>query len=214
MSDNYTLSNNLRHLLKMHDTSSLSELARQTQIPQPTLHHLFSGTTKKPRKVVLEKLASFFSVSIQQLTGLLPFEQIIPETIKQQIAITTIPIIDWQSARTWPASQEPTQGFPILIMDKLVSENSFALLMPDSSMEPLFPKDAVLIFDAQKTPRDRDFVLLYNAQNDNLLFNRVFIEGQDRYIKVEQHNNTMQLIKINTKCDKIIATLIEVRMQF
>lgn len=213
MHDKPTLSANIKHLLHVHDLS-LSELARQTHIPQPTLHHLLTGFTKKPRAAILEKLAAFFSLSLEQLTGTLPFAQIIPEPLQQTLVIAAIPVIDWDSAHSWPlAAQYPHNG-ATLVIDKPVSTHTFALRMPTSSMEPLFPKDALLIFDPQKSARDRDFILLRASHSNTLLFNRLCIEGEQAYIKTVQNDNSMQFLKINPQCDKIIATLIEVRMQF
>lgn len=64
-----TLSKNLRYLM---NTKYLSEIdvARLAQIPQPTIHHILAGFTKKPRRKTLEAIANALSVSINDLTGL------------------------------------------------------------------------------------------------------------------------------------------------
>lgn len=210
MVDSTTISSNLRHLLTLHGDLSLSELARQTEIPQPTLHHLLNGTTKKPRRGVLERLANFFSVSIPQLTGLLPLDQTIPELIKRSLNITTIPIIDWGMVCGWP--QIDSTSLKQIILDKEVGEHSFALLMESANMEPLFPENSILIFDPRKKPRDRDFVII--KKDNKLIFNRLFIEKSELFIKQDQADGNMNLIKIKENIDKIIGTLIEVRLQF
>lgn len=210
MADSTTISSNLRHLLTLHGELSLSELARQTQIPQPTLHHLLNGTTKKPRRGVLERLANFFSVSIPQLTGLLPLDQSIPDSIKKSLNIATIPVISWAMVCHWPHIERASTKQ--IILDKEAGEHSFALLMESNTMEPLFPENSILIFDPDKKPRDRDFVLI--KKDNNLIFNRLFIEKSELYIKQDQADGNMKLIKIKEKIDKIIGTLIEVRLQF
>lgn len=207
------LSHNLKQLLLSHNGLSVSELARQIDIPQPTLHHLLNGITRKPRSHVLEKLAAFFSISIQQLIGELPLHQAIPKAIKQELKLSAVPIIDWQTVSLWPQAKQ-TQQFKEIIVDRVIDEDAFALIMPDASMEPLFPHNALLIFDTQKQPKDRDFVLAHFTQEDKLLFNRLFIEQSGYYIKAEQLGGDIKLIKLNSAQDKILATLIEVRLKF
>lgn len=214
MSDSTTISDNLRHLLKMHDELSISELARQTQIPQPTLHHLLNGTTKKPRRGVLEKLANYFAISIPQLTGSIPLNQTIPDSIKKSLKITTIPIIDWEMVGDWPKKDLSSHNLTQIILDRQIDNNSFALIMNESGMEPLFPKNSILIFDPTKQSQDRDFVLVQLMQKQLVIFNRLFIDKSEQFIKQDQPDGNMQLIKIKQNVDKIIGTLIEVRLQF
>lgn len=209
-----TLSANLQYLMKIHGGLSVSELARQTQVPQPTLHHILSGTTKNPRKEALASLASFFSISIAQLTGTLPLLSTIPDTIKRSLKLSTIPFIEWEAVKTWPVGKTISTDFKEIILDRVVHENSFALVMPDTSLEPIFPEKSLLIFDPSKKPKDRDFGIVHFSHNDNIMFNRLFMEGSECYIKQAQHDGNAQLVKIKPSVDKIIATLIEVRLQF
>ena len=97
-----TLSNNLEKLMQIHGNISVSDLARSTHLPQPTLHHILSGDTKNPRKKALETLAEFFSVSKEQLLGNEPLPHIIPEIIKENLRLRTIPIIQWDMLKKWP----------------------------------------------------------------------------------------------------------------
>lgn len=207
------LSRMLQSLLKLHGDLSLSDLARETQIPQPTLHHIIEGKTKKPRRAALEALAQFFSISVPELTGACP-SLAIPDAIKESLKITTIPLIDWGLAKNWDKDQNTISQFKKIILEKKVDKNAFALQLQDTSMEPLFQEHSVLIFDPSKEPRDRDFVLAYLRQTNLLLFNRLFIDGKNKYIKQDKNNGNADLIKLHFPDDKIIATLIEARIQF
>lgn len=64
-----TLSKNLRYLMDIKYLSEI-DLARLAKIPQPTIHHILSGFTKKPRRKTLETIANALSVSINELIGL------------------------------------------------------------------------------------------------------------------------------------------------
>ncbi|OGT38580.1 MAG: transcriptional regulator [Gammaproteobacteria bacterium RIFCSPHIGHO2_12_FULL_37_14] len=208
------ISNTLLRLIKLHGDLSLSDLARETQIPQPTLHHILDGKTKKPRRQALEALANFFSISIPQLIGVAPLSTMMSETIKNTLKISTVPLIDWSLTRNWEREKCNLAKFDEIILEKQVDKNAFAIRMKDSTMEPLFHEKSLLIFDPSKKPKERDFVLVYISKNDAIIFNRLFIDGEKFYLKQEKTNGDAELIKINLKIDKIIATLIEARLQF
>jgi SOS-response transcriptional repressor LexA len=214
MSEETTIHDNLRYLLKLHDELTISELARQTQIPQPTLHHLLNGTTKRPRRRVLERLATFFSISIPQLTGLIPLNQSITDSIKRSLKLSTIPIINWGMVANWPEVDKTSKDLTQIILDRQVGADSFALVAKDSSMEPLFPENSILIFDPTKTPKDRDFIVVWILEKNKVLFNRLYMENQELFIKQDKASDNMNLIKLRPDIDRIIGTLIEVRLKF
>ena len=209
-----TLSSNLEQLMRIHGNLSVSDLARATNLPQPTLHHILSGSTKKPRKNALEGLANFFSVSIQQLIGKDPLPNIIPEAIKDDLRLRTIPIIQWDVLKNWPQASTTNGHLKEVLLDREVADNSFALVLQDSSMEPLFQKNSLLIFDLGKTPIDRDFVIAHLGRDDTILFNRLFNDNNENYIKQNLEDGDAKLIKLDSNTDRIIGTLIEVRIQY
>lgn len=205
------LSESLQQLMQIHGNISVSDLARQTGIPQPTLHHVLSGATKNPRKKSLEVLAKFFAVSVNQLMGHEPLPNIIPEAIKTNLKIRTIPIIPWELLKDWPS--RGTQSFNEILLDTEVAENSFAVIMPNASMEPAFRENSLLIFDYGKCIADRDFVVLYVNKSNEILFNRVFVDNDEYFIKQHLQDGNMKLVKFDPAIDRIIGTLVEVRLQ-
>ena len=92
--------------------------------------------------------------------------------------------------------------------------NSFALVVQDSSMEPLFPQDALLVFESGKNIKDRDFVIVHLGRDDTILFNRLFTENNETYLKQDLEDGNVKLIKLDKDSDRIIGTLIEVRIQY
>lgn len=207
-----TLSHNLQHLMRIHGNISVSELARLTNLPQPTIHHILSGATKNPRAKALEALSKFFLISINQLVGQEYLPTIIPETVKDNLQISTIPIIEWDMLNDWPVS-EIKNGRQIL-MDKKIGKHSFALVMPDSSMEPTFQQQTLLIFDSAKIPKDRDFVIAYLNHENTIKFNRLFIENNVQYIKQNTEEGNFKLTKLDMNIDRIVGTLIEGRVLY
>ncbi len=209
-----TISENLQRLLKLHGDLSLSDLARETNIPQPTLHHIVEGKTKRPRRQALTALADFFSISISQLTGAISLSPIFSEKIKSSLKISTVPIIPWDHAKEWKRAKNNLLKFDEVILNHLIDENAFALKLSDSHMEPLFQEQSILIFDPSKTAKDRDFVLIYIKKLDLVIFNRLFVDHSKYYLKQDKKNGDANLIKLNFLHDKIVATLVEARLQF
>lgn len=209
-----TISNNLQLLLKLQGDLSLSDLARETGIPQPTLHHIIEGKTKNPRKNALQKLASFFSISIPQLIGELPLSTSIPNTIKESFKISTIPIIDWELAKNWDTFPKDHKRFDEIIIEREINEGCFALQLNDASMEPVFHENSILIFDPSKTPKERDFILAYISKSDSVVFNRLFIDDTNYFLKQDKPDGDAELVKLHLPSDHLIATLIEVRLKF
>lgn len=206
------LSNSLQQLMQIHGNISVSDLARETGIPQPTLHHVLSGATKNPRKKSLEILANFFAVSMNQLTGKDPLPNIIPEAIKTKLKIRTIPVIKWDLLKEWPSVD--TKSFSEILVDKEMSEHSFALVMPDVPMKQIFPKNSLLIFDCDKAFDDKDFVIVCLSRNNEVLFNRILNDNDEHFIKQNLQNGDARLMKFDPVVDRIIGKLIEVRIQY
>ena len=209
-----TLSNNLQQLMRIHGNISVSELARLTGIPQPTIHHILTGSTRNPRKKALEELSRYFSVSINELTGQEPLPAVIPDAVKENLQISTIPVIEWASLKTWPSATIKTQDSQEILIDKKIDKNSFALVMPDASMEPLFQQNSLLIFDSGKTPKDRDFVIVYLSKEEIVAFNRLFIENNTFYLRQGLEDGSLKLTKLDKPNDRILGTLIEARIQY
>lgn len=202
------LQQNLKHLMQLYGGLSVSDLAKLTGVPQPTLHHILMGTTKNPRKKSLMALAQFFSIGIQELIGEKPLPKILPLNIQNALKIDKIPIISWESLSLWP--QEGPYVKEILI-ERKVSQHSFALEVSNDLLAPLFPNQSILIFDFNKKPVDRDFIVV--RLRNKILFNRCFIDN-DIYIKQELNNGNAELIKLDTSHDRIIGTLIESRIHY
>ncbi|HCU5990588.1 TPA: LexA family transcriptional regulator [Legionella pneumophila] len=208
-----TLSNNLQQLMRIHGNTSVSELARLTGIPQPTIHHILTGSTKNPRKKALEELSRFFSISVEQLIGQEPLPTIIPDGVKKDLQISAIPIVEWNVLTNWPASKVDIRDNQEILLNKAVANDSFALIIPDDSMLPRFQQNTLLIFDSGKTPKDRDFVIVHLSKDNKINFNRLFHENNSFYLRHDLGDGNLQLTKLDPSHDRILGVLIEERIQ-
>ncbi|RUR14241.1 LexA family transcriptional regulator [Legionella sp. km772] len=208
-----SLSGNLHQLMRIHGNISVSELARLTGLPQPTIHHILTGSTKNPRKKALEELSRFFSVSVEQLIGLEPLPATIPDAIKKDLQISTIPITEWEQLKNWPTSKTNIQEGQEILLNRKVADNSFALVIPDESMLPRFQQNTLLIFDSGKTPKDRDFVIVHLSKSNAIAFNRLFFDNNELYLRHDLVDGNLQLTKLDPAHDRILGVLIEERIQ-
>ncbi len=210
---NLVLKNNLRKLMIKHGNMSVSDLAKATSLPQPTLYQLYTGVTARPRKKTLAALAEYFSVSVEQLIGKENLPNQLPQNIKEQLELNTVPILDWKDLPFWPGSIDLTTKKEIFL-DKKATPETFAVQMIDDSMEPIFPSGCLLIFDAQKETKDKDCALIFESKTNQFSFKKIFLDGNTVIAQsinpAPQATKAMQL----TKQDKIIATLLEARLTF
>ena len=149
---------------------SEAELARQTGIPQTTLHKILSGKTQDPRTSTLLTLANYFEVLTDTLlceshycyTGVKDVESAyfvasdrcqlayrVP-LIPWELALKGVDFVDSLSAETW---QEWV----------LIEDNPAGLfaLISKAAMAPRFSKGSILIVDSRAKPCHGDVVVAY-----------------------------------------------------
>lgn len=198
-------------LLMFQKNITVSQLARETQLPQQTLQRLVAGTSKNPHEKTINALADFFDLTIEQLKGesVLPtdFNNSLTETAHPQIK--QIPILAWENIEKFLSTASASNEF-ILVNSKL-PDNTFALIMNDSSMEPYIPEGSTLIFSPEKQPKDREFVLAKLAQHNAILFRQILVDGNQQYLKPMNPDLNKFSMRMLGKKDKWLATLVEYR---
>lgn len=208
------LKETIEKLMQINGELTISDLSRLTSIPQPTLSHILSGETKRPRLKLLEILANFFSVPISQLTGIPPA---LTEQIKQptEIKINSVPIINWGELNNLSVLNLLEHAGKKIVTEVCLSKKSFALVSTGNKLEQLFPEGCILVFDPIRPPKNRDFVIVYIEENQDFLLRRIFIEGNVQYVRSpESIVNDASLHKLDSNVDKIIGTLVESKIRF
>lgn len=208
-------------LLMLKKDIKTAQLARLTNIPQQTLQRIVTGVTPKPHEEVLSNLASYFGVSIEHLKGeeQLPkeffpaagFEDIL---VKKSI---NVPLLMWNQLNELQEINKKIEEHGIDVFDNTITislgfnEKCFGLVMNDSSMDPYFPKDSILVIDPNKNIKDRSFVLVKLAEEKTFLFRQVLLDGQYKYLKpINPDLNNFKMRLLSEK-DEIIGTLVEAR---
>lgn len=212
-----SLSDCLQQLMQLHGNISATELARVTGVPQPTIHHMLTGFTKRPRKQALEALAGFFSITVEQLTGEKALPPIIPDVIKEHLHFGVVPLIEWDMLSNWPTDNAYRTGMKEILLDRKITPNSFALIARDESLQslhPAIPQHALMIFDAGKTPKNRDIVVASLGKDRNILITTLFQDNNQNYLKQNEADGNVRLIRIDPDCGRILGTLVEVRIAY
>lgn len=183
---------------------NVSELARQSKLPQPTVHRIASGTCNSPHISTLQPLADFFTISIDQLKGL--------EPIPLFDNISKIPVISWELSTS---TQIPGHAnYEHVVADVPVNPQSYALKVIDGAMEPFFPKGTLLIVDPLITPKDGSYVIARTHASSTSIFRQLIINGTDKLLKpLNPDTKVYKLIKLK-KSDAILATVVQARWTY
>jgi SOS-response transcriptional repressor LexA len=202
----------LRHLMDEIHISE-AELARQTKIPQPTLHRILSGATTSPRGASLAPLAHFFSITINQLLGEDPLpKNRVSGTYNPRIqGWKSIPLLKITEIQSFLASEDKTSSERWVSTDMTVSKEAFAIVAEGNAMAPRFEEGTILIFEPAQAPRDQDFVLALIKKQNTPLFKQILIDGDDRYLK--SFNADYRTVYME-KEDSLLGTLVQAKMDF
>jgi SOS-response transcriptional repressor LexA len=205
----FNLAKNLKKLLFEKNMKPI-DLARELEIPQPTVHRLVSGKSTRPYKSSLEPIAKFFSISVDELIGEEPSETIWP--LEQSSIIKKIPIIQWNELKSEKTLYKNEKNFVLSIGN--LSEYAFATLMEDSSMEPLFPKGTLLILDPDKNPKDRNYVIAALDETRTFIFRQLLTDADDQYLKPLNPDSNIFKTRLIQKKDNVIGVLVESRNRY
>lgn len=193
------------------------DLAREVNLPPPTIHRLITGKSTRPYKSSLKPIADYFSVTIDELTGEKPFntnqiltnEKTAHTTRSKICAVSLIPWTDLTQNQLLDKTKYDTIPFV-----GNISNQGYATTLEDSSMEPLFSCGSLLIFDPQKQFKDRSYVLVMLHETNTLVFRQLLIDLDLKYLKPLNPDLNVFKMRAIGEHDKIIATLIEARQLF
>lgn len=203
------LSKNLRKLLSFFNLSE-NELGRRSGVPQQVINRILTGKNNNPKITTLASIAKYFSITISQLLG----EDALPlEPRLNKMDIVKIPLIKWNQLSRLPKELKNKKNNKIMT-DAMVSESSFAIPNQDDSMDPRFPEHAILIFDCNPTPKHMDFVLIYNENKKSAAFRQLWLKNNMIYAKCLNLKNEDYKLKKLHGAEKIIATLIQAKVDF
>lgn len=187
-----------------------SDLAREVNLPPPTIHRLITGKSSRPYKSSLEPIADFFSVKVEQLLG----EEDLKLKDQSSVLhpIRTLPLIPWadlgkfRSINSDLYSRLPFIGH--------IGDNAFGTILDDSSMEPIFSRGSVLIFDAELLPKDRSYVLVRLEDDHGFIFRQLLVDADHKYLKPLNPDLNAFKMRLLRMRDEVVAVLVEARQAY
>lgn len=199
------------------------DLARELNIPQPTIHRLVTGKCTRPYRSSLEPIAKYFSLTIDQLLG----EESCEAENHAQASIVKlpekprkfrqVPVVVWDKISDLINSNEDDNQDAdenYIMGNTALSDKSFAAIMNDSSMDPVFPKGTTLVFDPAEEAKDRSYVLVKLKDTKSPIFRQLLIDGEDKYLKPLNPDLSNFRMRLMEEDDLILAVLIEARTSF
>lgn len=190
---------------------SEAALGRKIGVPRATINRLVSGKTPDPRASTLKAIADFFEITIDQLLG----EKLLLNQSQENELNTNmnkrIPIIDWDKANQWSCINRGLASdvhSKWLLTDPNIDGGRFAIIFNGESMWPRFDADTILIVEPEKTPKNRDFVIAYIYETEEILFRQLIMDGKCSFLKpINDMFPTIQMSDI----DKLIGIVVESR---
>lgn len=194
------------------------DLAREVNLPQPTVHRLVTGKSSRPYKSSLKPIADYFSITVEQLVGEEPLTNIWhPEaaltttqaSLPAAPSLRELPVVSWTQLDNLPQAKAEHQES--ILTSHCVSAEGFAVAMPDSSMEPFFSKGTILVIDPGRALQDRCFVIVKLHENGVFVFRQLLMDAEDHYLKPLNPDLSAFRMRLLDQKDQILGCLVESR---
>lgn len=192
-----------------------AELARQTGLPQPTVHRIVEGESTRPHQDSLEALAKFFNLSVLQLKGIEPIEELeskanasLPEGWHK------IPVYTWEDVANYARSgkTEKQKGSTETLTNADVNDTGFLVELIDESMSPQFSVGTEVIVNTAYAPMDREMVVVYLKRHDKAFFRMIIFNGNDRFVRpLHPDLASIGMEKLDPDEDIIVGVFLEER---
>lgn len=206
----------LKRLLFERDIKAV-DLARAVNLPPPTIHRLITGKSTRPYESSLQPIADYFSIKMEQLLGEKPlplddnFQHLnhSSQDLKKS-GIVQVPLVPWNDL-DHDTKKESDNKIPFI---GSISANGFATIMPDTSMEPIIQRNAMIIFDPSVNPTDRSYVLVKLHETNAYVLRQLLVDADHHYLKPLHPDLKAFKMRLLHKNDEIIGCLVETRHHF
>ena len=193
------LANNLTNLLKINELT-ISDLAKDIDVPIATLHRILIAKTQKPKITIIKKIAEVFSITEDQLLGIEEIEWGKMDTWLNLIIISNqiIPLFSWdldEKGNLKDAPKSPEQ----IILTSECNPALFALKLQDQSIAPSLPSNSILICYPFKKIRNDSLVIVKIRNHTEVYLRKLIIDIDGQYVKPINNENHKELLYKLTK---------------
>lgn len=175
MKEKENLGKNLRILMEKADLSPLT-LARLTGVPDTTIKKLKNLSHQNPTLETLTKLASFFSISLDQLVH--------HDLSENKITIPnylSIPILSWENCYQFESIDYDSIKEKVFT-DRKISNKTFSLIINNKDLD-FFEENGILIIEPSMEPSSGDFVIATKKINNVTSIKKYIVDDNQKYLK-------------------------------
>lgn len=179
------LSKVLTELMDLHGLT-IERLSKLTGVSATNIIRMKNDVESNPTINTLLPIASYFNLSIEQLLGI---EKISNKNIYKinKLKIDKIPVISHQKIKDL-VGNNAIKPISYTYAENLISNTSFALVIDNNIMAPIFPNGIVVIFDPEQEIEDKDFVVAYESNTESTFF-RQYLKGDKQSLLIAKNRN-------------------------
>lgn len=216
-SDQAQLMDVLNTLMEKTNTN-VNQLSKNTGLANTTIKRMCTDPDSNPTLDSIIKIAGFFGITPNQLIGAEPVPN---ETTKYHPSFENwdrVPIINLTQVMSWPKNIEEIKknaSTKFVLTDIGIHEEVFSVIATDETLEPKFSEGAILIFDPTKTPKNKDFVILFSQGKDLPQFRQILIDGPDIYARtINPEFSEATPVRLEKNKFKILGVLIQAKANY
>jgi transcriptional regulator with XRE-family HTH domain len=202
-------------LQRLMDISNITEqeLAKHTSVAQSTINRILNGQTVNPRGCSLRLIADFFKITVSQLMGIdqIDFLKITDNELLTKVGLKKIPIIDFNSLFNLGkilSNKKSWKTLEIALVETKNSDDLFATIVPNDSMNPEFDSGSILIANKSMRPSDGDYAVL--KRQDGIFISELSVIGKKYYMQSNSKSQSLHLVHK----DEILGIIVESRKSF
>lgn len=190
-----------------------SDLSERTGLPCSTISRLRSSLTEcSPNLSSLIPIADFFCITVSQLIGEEPINQIHGKFRPSKIKKIPIPILNIESISDYVKTGNALSA-PHINVDLLVSKKTFAYFLQGNAMEPQFTEGTLLIIDPSIDVENLDHILIIPPGKKLPVFRQILMDGEELYIRT-LNPSFNEFTRLNQHTFKILGVMVQSRRNF
>lgn len=205
------LSERLTYIMNKINISQ-AELARLIGVKPQAIHYLCNSASKKSSFTYdIANALQINSLWLANGTGAIqPETDPLVQLIGNQ---KRIPVLDWQQLETLAKAEQEseTSAKEWILAGPHVDDEGFSFRLPDRSLYPRFEKETLVIINSEKKPKNKDYVVVFLSETDDIIFRQFELENNKIFLKPIN----MELYKTIEKkpADIILGVMVEARWQ-
>ncbi|MEN3260230.1 S24 family peptidase [Sodalis endosymbiont of Spalangia cameroni] len=193
---------NTRYLMGKHGLKNVTELAKRTGIPQPTLHRILAGDVKEPKLMNIRQISDYFGVTVADLLekDLTNLPQHIESNVEGDpipITFRKVPVVgtaELGSKGYWCDLEYPVGEGDGFIRWPTQDPDAYALRCTGTSMLPRIKSGEFVVIEPNSVYVSGDEVLVVTAEEESMI--KTYLYKRDGYVNLVSVNEDHPPIRV------------------